>query len=71
MEQPRKADSIYRFLIGRYPLVDPLLRIPCTQRCSVERGLLYIDVLYTVRGTNDPRNLVFPFYTIPDDGSEY
>lgn len=30
-------------------------------------GLLYIDIWYTVRGTNSPRNLVFPFYTIPDE----
>ena len=45
MEQPRKADSIYRFLIGRYPLVDPLLRIPCTQRCSVERGMPYSSLI--------------------------
>jgi phage baseplate assembly protein W len=29
-------------------------------------GLLYIDISYTVRGTNSPRNLVFPFYTIPE-----
>lgn len=29
-------------------------------------GLLYIDIKYTVLGTNSPRNLVFPFYTIPD-----
>lgn len=28
--------------------------------------LLYIDIWYTVRGTNSPRNLVFPFYTIPE-----
>jgi phage baseplate assembly protein W len=26
---------------------------------------LYIDIRYEVRGTNDPRNLVFPFYVIP------
>jgi phage baseplate assembly protein W len=26
---------------------------------------LYIDVHYSIRGTNDPRNLVFPFYVIP------
>ena len=26
---------------------------------------LYIDISYTIRGTNDPRNLVFPFYVIP------
>jgi uncharacterized protein len=28
-------------------------------------ALVYIDVRYQVRNTNDPRNLVFPFYTIP------
>ncbi|WP_329215715.1 GPW/gp25 family protein [Streptomyces sp. NBC_01485] len=29
-------------------------------------GLLYIDIRYVVPGTNSPRNLVFPFYTIPE-----
>jgi uncharacterized protein len=33
-------------------------------------GLLYIDIGYTVRGTNSPRNLVFPFYTIPESGED-
>ncbi|GGK10016.1 hypothetical protein GCM10010123_44930 [Pilimelia anulata] len=32
---------------------------------AVDAGTLYLDVRYTIRGTNDPRNLVFPFYTIP------
>ncbi|GCD97729.1 GPW/gp25 family protein [Embleya hyalina] len=32
---------------------------------TVDEGVLYIDVRYTVRSTNDVRNLVFPFYTIP------
>ncbi len=27
--------------------------------------VLFVDVSYTVSGTNDPRNLVFPFYSIP------
>jgi phage baseplate assembly protein W len=36
-----------------------------------ERNRLYIDVNYSVKGTNDRRNLVFPFYTIPADGSDY
>ena len=27
--------------------------------------MLYIDIGYAIRGTNDPRNLVFPFYVIP------
>jgi uncharacterized protein len=36
-----------------------------------DRNKLYIDILYAVKLTNDWRNLVFPFYTIPDDGSDY
>jgi uncharacterized protein len=30
---------------------------------------LYITVDYTILHSNDPRNLVFPFYTIPEDES--
>jgi uncharacterized protein len=33
---------------------------------SRAEGTLYVDISYTVRGDNDPRNLVFPFYVIPD-----
>lgn len=32
-----------------------------------DQTLLYIDVRYTIRQTNDRRNLVFPFYVIPGD----
>lgn len=31
----------------------------------VNPALLYIDVRYVVKATNDRRNLVFPFYVIP------
>jgi hypothetical protein len=27
--------------------------------------VLYIDIRYAIRRTNDRRNLVFPFYVIP------
>lgn len=30
-------------------------------------ALMYIGITYTVKGANDPRNLVFPFYTIPSE----
>jgi phage baseplate assembly protein W len=30
-------------------------------------GVMYIGITYTIRGTNDPRNLVFPFYTLPSE----
>ena len=31
---------------------------------AVEDGKLLIDIRYRLRDTNDPRNLVFPFYVI-------
>jgi phage baseplate assembly protein W len=37
---------------------------------GVDDGVLLIDIQYTIRGTNDPRNLVFPFYVIPRNGEE-
>ena len=36
-----------------------------------DRSMLYIDIQYRLKDTNDRRNLVFPFYTIPEDGSDY
>ena len=35
-----------------------------------DEGVLLIDIGYAIRGSNDPRNLVFPFYVIPDRTSE-
>jgi hypothetical protein len=29
-------------------------------------GTLWIDIHYVIKATNDARNLVFPFYTIPE-----
>jgi len=34
-----------------------------------DQAVLYITVTYAIRGTNDPRNLVFPFYVIPTEES--
>src|SRR5579863_661508 len=31
---------------------------------AAEPGVLTIDIAYVIKGANDPRNLVFPFYTI-------
>ncbi|MGH9077294.1 MAG: GPW/gp25 family protein [Acidimicrobiales bacterium] len=33
-----------------------------------DRSALFIDIRYQERATNDPRNLVFPFYLIPEEG---
>ena len=32
---------------------------------ELNTALMYVGVTYKVKGGNDPRNLVFPFYTIP------
>jgi phage baseplate assembly protein W len=32
-----------------------------------DSSLIYIDIRYSVGDVNDPRNLVFPFYTIPPE----
>lgn len=37
----------------------------------VERNRFYIDINYRIKDENDRRNLVFPFYSIPEDGSDY
>ena len=36
-----------------------------------DQTILYIDVQYALAGTNDKRNLVFPFYTIPDEPTSF
>ena len=41
------------------------------RRDPAEASTIFIDIEYMPKGTNDRRNLVFPFYTIPDDGSDY
>jgi phage baseplate assembly protein W len=45
----------------RIDLLDVLVHFD-----QVEQGALYIDLHYTIRGSNSPRNLVFPFYLIPE-----
>ena len=37
----------------------------------IVRNRLNLEVIYQIKHTNDRRNLVFPFYTIPQDGSDY
>jgi uncharacterized protein len=38
---------------------------------AFDRNTLYIDIGYQKKGSYDPRNLVFPFYVIPEEGGEY
>jgi hypothetical protein len=59
-----------RMALGRWePRID-LEEVAVSFDTEVD-GLLYVDIHYSIRGSNDPRNLVFPFYTIPQqEGSE-
>ncbi len=34
---------------------------------ETSRGIMLIDIDYRVKATNDMRNLVFPFYSIPEE----
>lgn len=34
---------------------------------DADPALMYISISYRIAGANDPRNLVFPFYTIPSE----
>jgi Bacteriophage baseplate protein W len=51
------------------PRVD-VVRVTATASAD-HPELVFIDVQYAVKGTNDRRNLVFPYYVIPDDERDY
>ncbi len=48
---------------------EPRIEVLGVEITLVDRdtGVLHIDVTYQPTNTNDPRNLVFPFYTIPEE----
>lgn len=50
------------------PRID-LIDVTVTPETRAGSGCLLIDIEYMIRGTNDPRNLVFPFYVIPEESS--
>jgi hypothetical protein len=60
------AYEVQRSLERWEPRIDVLgvIVTPDTEDAST----LYIDISYAIRGRNDPRNLVFPFYVIPTEG---
>lgn len=55
-----------RHALGRWEprvdVADVVVRVD-----EVDRATLFVDIRYSVRGTNSPRNLVFPFYVIPGE----
>lgn len=48
---------------------EPRIRVQDVQvtGAAEDQSLVYIDIRYSIADTNDPRNLVVPFYTIPPE----
>jgi phage baseplate assembly protein W len=48
---------------------EPRVRVDAVRATAdrAEHGRVDLDVSYTVLATNDPHNLVFPFYSIPGE----
>jgi phage baseplate assembly protein W len=64
----RIADEVRRSLERWEPRID-LAQVE-VETVGEDRSTLLIDIRYVIRGTNDPRNLVFPFYVIPAEEVE-
>ena len=64
------ALEVRNALLRWEPRVDVYDVLRATPTSSTPNRL-NVEVVYVVKHTNDRRNLVFPFYTIPDDGSDY
>ena len=60
------AEEIRRALTRWEPRIV-LTKVDVTVDPDV-RNCMRIDIGYSIRATNDPRNLVFPFYVIPEEG---
>jgi uncharacterized protein len=61
----RVAFEVRASLVRWEPRID-LVDVTVTFDTS-DRAVMYIDVSYRATNTNDPRNLVFPFYVIPEE----
>jgi phage baseplate assembly protein W len=60
------AQAVYRALGQWEPRVD--VEDVQVEPMQGSVGAVHISVSYRVRATNDRRNLVYPFYTIPREG---
>ncbi len=61
----RLAAEVRRSLIRWEPRID-VTKVDVSID-EVDHNAMYIDIHYTKKGTYDPRNLVFPFYVIPEE----
>jgi len=64
----RVAEAVRVALERWEPRID-LTEVVVEPDADRNAARLIIDVSYSIRGTNDPRNLVFPFYVIPGEAA--
>ena len=60
----RLASEVKRSLLRWEPRID--VKAVDVSVDQYDRSAMYISISYTKRGSYDPRNLVFPFYVIPE-----
>jgi phage baseplate assembly protein W len=61
-----KVEYEIRSALDRWePRIEVLEITPDLAR--IDEGVLMLDITYSLVATNDVRNLVYPFYLIPDD----
>lgn len=60
------ADFYVRQALARW---EPRIEVEnvAVSRAEAERGALVLTITYRIKATNDRRNLVFPFYAIPEE----
>lgn len=63
----RIAQEVRQSLVRWEPRID--LHGVVVEPDADDASRLLIQVTYAIRRTNDPRNLVFPFYVIPSEGA--
>lgn len=61
-----QADYYVREALARW---EPRIEVLSVEVSFAEsnRGIMLIDIGYRIKSTNDIRNLVFPFYAIPEE----
>lgn len=61
------AEAVYQALGQWEPRIDVYEVAPVPD--PEDSALIHIRISYRVRATNDPRNLVYPFYVIPHEST--
>lgn len=66
---PRTIGAVCRAVEDALTMWEPRIELRSVRAWPTEGDPpgLYVEVAYVVRATNDPRNLVHPFYVIPPE----